>query len=126
MNDQIRRRLAKGHRIDITTTGRKTGQPRRIEIVFHNIDGRLIITGTPRADRKRSWLVNLESDPHMTFHLKGMAEADLPATARVITDEAERRSIARWVTTNAWQQMDADEMTADSPMIEVTLDDLAA
>jgi deazaflavin-dependent oxidoreductase (nitroreductase family) len=126
MNDQIRRRLAKGHRIDITTTGRKTGEPRRIEIVFHNIDGRLIITGTPRADRKRSWLVNLESDPHMTFHLKGMTEADLPATARVITDEAERRSIARWVTTNAWQQMDADEMTADSPMIEVTLDDLAA
>jgi len=126
MNDLIRRRLAKGHRIDITTTGRKTGQPRRIEIVFHNMDGRLIITGTPRAERKRAWLVNLESDPHMTFHLKGTAQADLPATARVITDEAERRSIAEWVTTNAWPQMDAGAMAAYAPMIEVTIDDLAA
>lgn len=126
MNDLIRRRLAKGHRIDITTTGRKTGQPRRIEIVFHNMDGRLIITGTPRADHKRAWLVNLESDPHLTFHLKGVTQADLPATARVITDEAERRSIAEWVTTNAWQGMDTDAMTAYSPMIEVTIEDLAA
>lgn len=126
MNDLIRRRLAKGHRIDITTTGRKTGQARRIEIVFHNMDGRLIITGTPRADHKRGWLVNLESDPHLTFHLKGSTEADLPATARVITDDAERRAIATWVTTNAWQGMDIDEMTAYAPMIEVTIDDLAA
>ena len=49
MDDQIRRALARGHLIDITTTGRKTGEPRRLEIVFHNIDGRLIITGSPRA-----------------------------------------------------------------------------
>ena len=126
MNDLIRRRLAKGHRIDITTTGRKTGQPRRIEIVFHNMDGRLIITGTPRAERKRAWLVNLESDPHMTFHLKGTAQADLPATARVITDDAERRSIAEWVVANAWAGMDVDAMAAYAPMIEVTIDDLAA
>ena len=103
MNDQIRHSLSRGHRIDITTTGRKTGQQRRIEIVFHNIDGRLIITGTPRSDRKRAWLLNLESDPHLTFHIKrGGAPADLPATARVITDPTERRAIADWVATNAW------------------------
>lgn len=35
--------------IDITTIGRKSGQPRRIEIWFHNLDGRLYITGTPIA-----------------------------------------------------------------------------
>jgi deazaflavin-dependent oxidoreductase (nitroreductase family) len=122
MNDQILRRLSRGHRIDITTTGRKTGQPRRIEIVFHNMDGRLVITGTPRANRKRAWLMNLESDPHLTFHLKGMTRADLPATARVITDAAERRAIAEWVTTNAWQGMDVDAMTAYAPMIEVTIE----
>jgi deazaflavin-dependent oxidoreductase (nitroreductase family) len=126
MNDQIRRSLSRGHTIDITTTGRKTGQPRRLEIVFHNMDGRLIITGQPRADRKRAWLINLESDPHLTFHLKGAVQADLPATARVITDATERRQIADWVTTNAWRTMDVDAMTAWSPMIEVTIDDLAA
>ena len=47
MDEQIRRSLSRGHRIDITTTGRKTGRSRRIEIVFHNIDGHLIITGSP-------------------------------------------------------------------------------
>lgn len=127
MNDQIRHSLARGHRIDITTTGSKTGEPRRIEIVFHNMDGRLIITGSPRSDRKRAWLLNLESDPHLTFHLKrGPAHADLPATARVITVAAERRSVAEWVVANAWAGMDVDAMASYAPMIEVTINDLAA
>ena len=126
MNDQIRRSLSRGHLIDITTTGRKSHEPRRIEIVFHNIDGRLIITGSP-SPRKRAWLANLEADPHLTFHLKrGPAQADLPATARVVTDEAERRAIAEWVVANAWTNQDVDKMTAWSPMIEVTVTDLAA
>jgi deazaflavin-dependent oxidoreductase (nitroreductase family) len=126
MNDQIRQSLATGHVIDITTTGRKTGEPRRLEIVFHNIDGHLIITGMPRADRQRAWLVNLESDPRLTFHLKGAVRADLPATARVITDVTERRQVAEWVSANAWRGQDVEAMTAYSPMIEVTIEDLAA
>ena len=120
-SEALRRLLDRGGLIDITTTGRRTGLKRRLEIVFHNIDGRLVITGQPRR-QKRAWLLNLESDPHMTFHVKGPIRADLPATARVITDEAERRATAEWVTTNAWQNQNADAMTAYSPMIEVTLD----
>ncbi|MGZ9161368.1 MAG: nitroreductase/quinone reductase family protein [Candidatus Limnocylindrales bacterium] len=126
MNDRIRAALARGHLIDITTTGRTTGLARRLELVFHNMDGRLIISGSPRSRRKRGWLVNLESNPQFTFHLKGPAAADLPATARVITDEAERRTVAEWITTHAWQNLDVEAMVADSPMIEVTIDDLAA
>ena len=126
MNDDIRRSLSRGHLIDITTIGRKTGEPRRLEIVFHNIDGRLIISGSPRADRKRAWLSNLESDPQFTVHLKGSTKADLPATARVITDAVERAAIAEWIVQNAWPNQDVDKMTAYSPMIEVTIDDLAA
>ncbi len=110
----------------MTTTGRKTGQPRRIEIVFHNIDGRLIITGMPRTNSKRAWLANLEADPQFTFHLKGAVEADLPAEARVISDPAERRAVAEWVVANAWDTTDPTAMTADSPMIEVTIEDRAA
>src|SRR5215470_607294 len=126
MDDRIRRELRHGHTIDITTTGRRTGKARRIEIVFHVIDGRYYITGTPRRDRKRAWLLNLESDPHLVFHLKGAAPADLPATARVIDDPDERRALAEWVATNAWRNADPSAMTADSPMIEVIFDDLAA
>ena len=126
MNEKINASLARGHTIDITTTGRRTGLPRRIEIVFHNMNGRLIITGSPRSDHKRAWLYNLEADPSLTFHLKGSVDADLPATARVITDPTERRAIAEWVVANAWRNQDVEAMTAWAPMIEVTILDLAA
>jgi deazaflavin-dependent oxidoreductase (nitroreductase family) len=117
----IERLLERGGLIDITTTGRRTGRPRRVEIVFHNIDGRLFISGMPRVDRTRAWLRNLEADPHMTVHLKGTVVADLPATARVVTDPEERRRIADWLVANAWPRMEASAMAAHSPMIEVTL-----
>ncbi len=121
MNDSIRRALTRGHRIDITTTGRTTGLPRRIEIYFENIDGRVFISGMPRSDRRRHWLRNLEADPRMTFHLKGPVTADLPATARVVTDEAERRAIlARFATT--WR-IPLESMVAWSPLIEVVFAD---
>jgi deazaflavin-dependent oxidoreductase (nitroreductase family) len=125
MDDQVRRSLRHGHIIDITTTGRRTGAARRIEIVFHNIGGRLYITGMPRADRTRAWLLNLGADPHLTFHLKGSAAADLPATARIVTDETERRAVFAEVV-KVWKNQDIETMTRHSPLIEVTLDDLAA
>ena len=121
-DEAARRLLARGGLIDITTTGRKTGRPRRIEIVFHNIDGRILISGMPRADRKRAWIINLEKDPHMTVHLKGTLAADLSATARVITDPAERQTVADWIVRHAWPRMNVEAMAAYSPMIEVTID----
>ena len=124
-DEATRRLLARGGLIDISTTGRRTGRPRRIEIVFHNVDGRIVISGMPRADRKRAWIVNLEADPRMTIHLKGPLAADLPATARVITDPAERRPLAEWIVRHAWPRMNMEAMVAYSPMIEVTLDDAA-
>jgi deazaflavin-dependent oxidoreductase (nitroreductase family) len=121
MDDAIKQALARGHTIDITTTGKRTGEPRRIEIVFHNFGGRIFISGIP-SPRKRSWIANLEADPALTFHLKGPgARADLPATARVITDDAERREILPLVA-EAWRRRDIDAMIAMSPLIEVTLD----
>jgi deazaflavin-dependent oxidoreductase (nitroreductase family) len=125
MDATISQALARGQVIDITTTGRRTGQPRRIEIVFHNIDGGIYITGMPNAERTRAWLRNLESDPSLIVHLKGDVAADLPATARVISDPAERRQIFDWITTHAWRQ-DPEQMQAHSPLIEVVLEDAAA
>jgi deazaflavin-dependent oxidoreductase (nitroreductase family) len=78
--------------IDITTTGRRSGEPRRIEIVFYRFEGSIYLTGIP-TDRPRSWLLNLAAEPSFTFHLKKGVVADLPATATVITDPAERRRI---------------------------------
>ena len=121
MTDPIAAALSRGGTIDITTNGRRSGQPRRIEIVFHRIDGRIWISGLP-SSRKRAWLANLEADPRLTFHLKGpVAVADLPATARVVTDPEERRPILARVA-QAWRRTDLDRMVEQSPLIEVTVD----
>jgi len=125
MDDDIRRALSHGRTIDITTTGRRTGLPRRVEIVFHVFDGRLYISGTP-STRTRAWIHNLQADPGLIFHLKGPAVvADLPATARVIDDEAERRAILAKVA-RVWRRTDVDEMVEHSPLIEVTIVDESA
>jgi deazaflavin-dependent oxidoreductase (nitroreductase family) len=119
-DQSITEALSRGHTIDITTKGRHSGEDRRIEIVFHNIGGRLYISGTP-SRRRRSWLANLEANPRFTFHLKGRVRADLPASARIIDDEAERREVLPHVA-RAWQRNDLEMMVRYSPLIEVTID----
>ncbi len=121
MNDAIRSALTQSGIIDITTTGRRSGEPRRIEIFCHVIGGRIYISGMPNAERQRRWLSNLEANPRLTVHLKREVTADLPATARVITDVAERRAILEPVA-RAWKRTDLDAMVAHSPLIEVTID----
>jgi deazaflavin-dependent oxidoreductase (nitroreductase family) len=106
-------------KVDITTIGRKSGEPRQLEIVFHNIDGRIYISGIP-SPRRRSWLANLDANPQMTVHLKGKVRADLPATARVIEGEEERRAILPHIARNGGRN-DLEEMVRHSPLIEVTL-----
>ena len=123
MDESIRRALAESGVIDITTKGRRSGEPRRIEIVYHVIDGRIYISGMPRADRERRWLTNLAAEPRFTFHLKAGVAADLPATARVITDETERRAILEHVA-RAWNRTDLEAMVAHSPLVEVTIEGL--
>jgi deazaflavin-dependent oxidoreductase (nitroreductase family) len=121
--DAIRRVLRHGHTIDITTIGRRSGEPRRIEIVFHSFDGRLYISGLP-SQRPRAWLLNLRANPKFTFHLKQLIKADLPATAREITDPAERHEVLTKVA-KVWRR-DVEPMERFSPLVEVTIDGLEA
>ena len=114
----IGRVLRHGHTIDITTTGRRTGLPRRIEIAFHSFDGHLYISGMP-SRRTRAWLHNLRANPRFTFHLKQFLRADLPATAREITDPVERREVLTKVA-RVWRQ-DLEAMMRFSPLVEATI-----
>ena len=120
LDERVRGALARGGVIDITTVGRQSGRPRRIEIVFHNIDGKIYISGIPSPTR-RGWLANLEARPEFTVHLKGAVRADLPAKARIIDDEAERRQILAAVARN-WKRKDLETMVRLSPLIEVGFD----
>jgi hypothetical protein len=120
IDPKIKEALSNGGLIDITTQGRKSGKPRRIEIVFHAIDGKTYISGMPKFPR--GWLANLAADPHFTFHLKGPVKADLPATARIISDEPERRRVMEPIA-KGWRRKDLDVMVDSSPLIEVSFED---
>ncbi len=116
----VRQALSRGGYVEITTTGRRTGLPRRIPIVFHAIDGGVVISGMP-SRRKRAWLANLVADPRMTLHLVRGVRADLPARARVIEGDAERRRLLARVA-RAWGRDDVETMVRYSPLIEVDVE----
>lgn len=123
MNEKIIRALrGKEVIVDITTTGRKSGDPKRMEIWSHSINGQIIITGTPGP---RGFLANLIANPDFIFHLKGDVTADLPATARIITDPDERRAIMSAPETDWYRKQVAsiDELIDGSPMLEVIFSD---
>ena len=105
--------------IDLTTTGRRTGRPRRIEIFLHHDHGQLFITGMPRADRTRDWIYNIEADPHVIVHLKQSVVVDVPATARVVTDPDERRPLIE-AAARRWGRTDVPDMLQHSPLIVLT------
>jgi len=110
--------------IDLTTTGRRTGQPRRIEIFLHYDDDRLFITGMPRSERTRDWIYNVEADPHVVIHLKQSVVVDVPATARVVTDPDERKPYIE-AAARRWRRTDVPEMLKHSPLIVLTAHDPA-
>jgi deazaflavin-dependent oxidoreductase (nitroreductase family) len=122
MNDRIRRALSRGHLIDITTTGRRSGKPRRVELVFHNFGGRLYISGMPG---RRGWYANLVSNPEFTFHLKGPIKADLRARARAITDPDERNRVFSEIV-RVWTNQNVETMARRSPLVEVTIEEPTA
>ncbi len=120
LDDATRAALNQSQVIDLTTTGRRTGQPRRIEIFLHHDDGRLYITGMPRADRTRDWIHNIAADPHVVVHLKQSVVADVPATARVVTDVDERRPFIE-AAAKRWRRTDVPEMLQHSPLIVLSV-----
>ena len=120
VDDATRAALTHSQLIDLTTTGRRSGRARRIEIFLHHDVGRLYITGMPRADRTRDWIHNVGADPHVVVHLKQSVVADVPATARVVTDPDERRPMIE-AAARRWKRTDVEEMMRHSPLIVLTV-----
>ena len=108
--------LASYRTIELTTTGRRSGQPSRIEIWWFHIGDRFIITGTPGP---RDWYANVLADPGIVIHTP---LGDHAATAVPVTDPGERRAVMTHPDTQWYQsQHDRDHLIASSPMIEAIL-----
>ena len=105
---------------DLTTVGRRSGHPRRVEIWYVVVDGRFVVTGTPGA---RDWLANLRTVPDAVLHLRHPVR-DVAVTAREVTDAATRRRVAQ----EAWrlqpwyseQPYSIEDWVAASPMVLLT------
>ena len=127
MNEEIKQALEKDLTIDIVVTGAKTGLPRRTEIWFMNINGRIIICGTPKADGRqgnytpRDWMANLKANPEFTFCLKESVNAELKARAVEVVDVEDRRYLMSAPETQWYRsQVDSiDDLVSYSPIVEV-------
>lgn len=136
MSESIHRALdivlassARERTVDITTVGARTGRPRRIETWFYRFQDRIYLSGLPG---RRNWLANLKATPQFTFHLKHGVHADLSATARIVTDEGERRAAFTHFVTDMNQPHDparigrrtsVEAWMAGSPLAQVVFDD---
>ncbi len=104
--------------VDITTVGRKSSKPKRIEIWTHMRDGKLYVTGPPG---KRSWYANMLANQEMTLHVKKKAKADLPARARPILDKKERIAVFGKFTDNELGEGPMEKWVKGCPLVEVVL-----
>jgi deazaflavin-dependent oxidoreductase (nitroreductase family) len=106
--------------VEITTIGRRSGLPRRIEIWMMAVDGRFFLTGTPG---KRDWMANLAADPTLIVHLKRHAHIDLSARAEPVDDPVLRRTVLEHLNAEWYREQEPiDVLLADAPMVEVVLD----
>ncbi|HEY0530436.1 MAG TPA: nitroreductase family deazaflavin-dependent oxidoreductase [Actinoplanes sp.] len=116
MTNEMRQALEQQRTVEITTTGRRSGQPRRIETWRYRAAGRYWLTGSPGA---RDWYANVLAHPEFTLHLKGL---DVRARARVVTDPDERaRVLGEIVPALDWAGS-LENWMAGSPLVEIELD----
>lgn len=83
----------------LTTTGRKSGEPRRIEIWYVERGGRHYMISERREESH--WVKNIQHDPAVVFSVGTRADptAGLPATRATgrVVDDGEEPELARAV-----------------------------
>lgn len=104
----------------LTTIGRRSGQPHRIEIWFATEDGRLYLLsgGRERSD----WVRNLRANPRVTVEL---GDETHPGTARIIEAGTREDQCARELLVEKYRQgdnLDAWGRTALPVVIEFSKD----
>lgn len=115
---------ARARTVDITTTGRRSGRPRRIETWFYRVEETVYLSGSPG---RRDWAANLEAEPAFTFHLKNDVAADLRAHAEPVVEEGERRRIFTALLDElnhvSSSGRDLEEWVGASPLFVVSFDE---
>lgn len=114
MTPELLDSLAATRTIDLTTFGRRSGQPSTVEIWWFRINGRFIVTGTPGP---RDWLANIRANHNVLIDVNGR---QYEATATEVTDQGLRRQIFTDPDTSWYSsQSGLERLVEVAPMIEI-------
>ena len=122
INENISDLLQPDMVVDITTRGRKTGMPRRIEIWAHYLEGRIFLASRPG---RRSWHANLIEHPEFIFHVKEIQKVDILAKANPLFEKYDRYQALKLIKNETRFQERINMVTEDwilgSCIVEVFL-----
>jgi deazaflavin-dependent oxidoreductase (nitroreductase family) len=104
--------------LKLTTTGRKTGQARTVELLYMRAGPRYVVTAS-NAGRQRNpgWYFNVQSTPQVTLHVHGR---ELPALAQVASPEQRRVLWARLLEIAPFYGGYERRVTREIPMVILT------
>lgn len=106
--------LASTLTVDLTTIGRRSGQPRTVEIWWFRVDGRFIVTGTPG---RRDWLANVRANPNVVITV---GDGSHGGSAKEIEDPDFRTRVFTDPRIGWYRsQTDLDRLVETAPMIEI-------
>ena len=75
----------------LTTTGRKSGQPRTVTLLYGRMGEDIVLVGSNFGQAHHpAWALNLEATPEAVVQTEGVAR---PVVARLVTDPDEREAI---------------------------------
>lgn len=113
VTDETRMALERQRSVEITTIGRRSGQPRKTEIWRYRAGGRYWLTGSPGS---RDWYANGLAHPEFKLHVAGL---ELQVRGRPVTDEDERALVfGEIVPTLDWAGS-LGSWIAGSPLLEI-------
>lgn len=100
----------------LTTTGRRSGQPRTVPLTYLPDDGRLVLVASNGGrDQHPAWYLNLSADPNVVAQLHGDETRHL--RARVATPEEKAvlwpRVVAWWDRYEGYQR----KTSRDIPLV---------
>lgn len=115
VTDEVRQALERQMTVEITTVGRRSGQPRRMETWRYRANGRYWLTGSPG---RRDWYANLVAHPEFTLHLEGR---DLLVRGRAVTDPQERARVFGEIVPDLDWADSLESWIEGSPLVEIEL-----
>jgi deazaflavin-dependent oxidoreductase (nitroreductase family) len=82
--------------LELTTTGRKTGQPRKVSLIYIKSGSSYVVAASNarRLDRHPAWYLNLLSNPNATIRIKNQ---QFKVVAEVVDPEQRKQLWAQLV-----------------------------